>query len=58
MKVTLPITVQNGWPPFKTLVEHGMEQSKEDPCVFRKVVEGYLLLIEVVHVNGIHFGGG
>ena len=31
----------------------GMEQSKTDPCMFRKVVDGEVTLIVYVHVDGL-----
>ena len=31
--------------------EHGMEQCRADPCVYRKIVEGVVKLILVVHVD-------
>ena len=35
-----------------TLVdEHGMKQCQADPCVYRKIVEGVVKLILVVHVD-------
>ena len=37
--------------------EHGMEQSRADPCVYRKVVEGLVKLILVVHVDDILVSG-
>ena len=38
----------------KTIVdEHDMEQCKSDPCVFRKVVDGVVKLIVVIHVDDI-----
>ena len=37
--------------------EHDMEQCKSDPCVFRKVVDGVVELIVVVHVDDILVGG-
>ena len=38
----------------KTMVdEHDMEQCKSDPCVFRKVVDGVVKLIVVIHVDDI-----
>ena len=43
----------------KTMVdEHDMEQCKSDPCVFRKVVDGVVKLIVVVHIDDILVGGG
>ena len=42
----------------QTLVdEHGMEQCRADPCVYRKVVEGVVKLILVVHVDDILVSG-
>ena len=39
---------------FKTMVdEHDMEQCKSDPCVIRKVVDGVVKLIVVIHVDDI-----
>ena len=41
----------------KTMVnEHDMER-KSDPCVFRKVVDGVVKLMVVVHVDDILVGG-
>ena len=38
----------------QTLVdEHGMEQCRADPCVYRKIVKGVVKLILVVHVDDI-----
>ena len=38
----------------QTLVdENGMEQCRADPCVFRKIVEGVVKLILVVHVDDV-----
>ena len=42
----------------QTLVdENGMEQCRADPCVFRKIVEGVLKLILVVHVDDVLVSG-
>ena len=42
----------------QTLVdEHGMEQCRADPCVYRKIVEGVVKLIFVVHVDDIIVSG-
>ena len=35
----------------KLVVKHGMEQSKADPCVFRKIVKGVVVLILTVPVD-------
>ena len=37
--------------------EHGMEQCRADPCVYRKTVEGVVELILVVHVDDILVSG-
>ena len=38
----------------QTLVdEHGLEQCRADPCVYRKIMEGVVKLILVVHVGDI-----
>ena len=37
--------------------EHGMEQCRADPCVYRKIVEGVVKLILVVHVDDILVSG-
>ena len=37
--------------------EHGMEQCRADPCVYRKIVEGVVKLILVVHVDAILVSG-
>ena len=34
-----------------------MEQCRADPCVYRKIVEGVVKLILVVHVDGILVSG-
>ena len=42
----------------QTLVdEHGMEQCRADPCVYRKIVEGVVKLVLVVHVDDILVSG-
>ena len=42
----------------QTLVEeHGMEQCRADPCVYRKIVEGVVKLILVVRVDDILVSG-
>ena len=42
----------------QTLVdEHGMEQCRADPCVYRKIVEGVVKPILVVHVDDILVSG-
>ena len=38
--------------------EHGMEQCRADPCVYRKIVEGVVKPILVVHVDDILVSGG
>ena len=35
------------------LLKIGVEQSKADPCVFRKVVDGEVTLIVCVHVDDL-----
>ena len=37
----------------ETVVEYGMAQCRTDPCVFRRVVDGKVDLIMVVHVDDI-----
>ena len=37
--------------------EHGMEQCRTDPCVYRKIVEGVVKLILVVRVDDIVVSG-
>ena len=37
--------------------EHSMEQCRADPCVYRKIVEGVVKLILVVHVDDIMVSG-
>ena len=42
----------------QTLVdEHGMEQCRADPCVYKNIVEGVVQLILVVHVDDILVSG-
>ena len=42
----------------QTLVdEHGMEQCRADSCVYRKIMEGVVQLILVVHIDGILVSG-
>ena len=44
--------------PCQTLVdEHGMEQFRADPCVYRKIAEGLVKLILVVHVDDVLVSG-
>ena len=44
--------------PCQTLLdEHSMEQCRADPCVYRKIVEGVVKLILVVHVDDILVSG-
>ena len=38
--------------------EHDMEQCRADPCVYRKIAEGVVKLIIVVHVDDILVSGG
>ena len=43
---------------YQTLVdEHGMEQCRADPCVYRKIMEGVVKLILLVHVDDILVSG-
>ena len=39
------------------LVNHGMEQCKADPCVFRKTVNGVVVLVMAVHVDDMAVAG-
>ena len=39
------------------LVNHGMEQCKADPCVFRKIVNGVVVLVLAVHVDDMAVAG-
>lgn len=39
------------------LVKHGMEQCKADPCVFRKIVKGVVVLVLAVHVDDMALAG-
>ena len=41
----------------QTLVDKGTEQCRADPCVYRKIVEGVVKLILVVHVDDILVSG-
>ena len=43
--------------PVETEVQFGMEQSRTDPCVFRKIVDGKVELIMAVHVDDIVLTG-
>ena len=38
------------------LIEHGFEQGKADPCVFRKVVDGAVVMIVGVYVDDLLIG--
>ena len=38
-------------------MKHGMEQCKTDPCVFRKIRDGKLVMILAVHVDDIAVAG-
>ena len=40
-----------------TLIEHGFEQCKADPCVFRKVVDGAVVMIAGVYVDDLLIEG-
>ena len=40
-----------------TLIEHGFEQCKADPCVFRKVVDGAVVMIVGVYVDDLLMEG-
>ena len=40
-----------------TLIEHGFEQCKADPCVFRKVADGAVVMIVGVYVDDLLIGG-
>ena len=37
--------------------EHGMEQCRADPCVYKKIVAGIVKLIIVIHVDDILVSG-
>ena len=39
------------------MMKHGMEQCKTDPCVFRKIRDGKLVMILAVHVDDIAIAG-
>ena len=39
------------------LVNHCMEQCKADPCVFRKIVNGVVVLVLAVHVDDMAVAG-
>ena len=39
------------------LVNHGMEQCKADPCVYRKIVNGVVVLVLAVHVDDMAVAG-
>ncbi|CAN0460352.1 unnamed protein product, partial [Scytosiphon promiscuus] len=41
----------------KFVMRHGMEQCKTDPCVFRKIRDGKVVLILVVHVDDMAVAG-
>ena len=38
-------------------VNHGMEQCKAGPCVFRKIVNGVVVLVLTVHVDDMAVAG-
>ena len=40
-----------------TLIEDGFEQSKADPCIFRKIVDGSVVMIIGVYVDDLLVGG-
>ena len=40
-----------------TLIEHGFEQCKADPCVFRKIVDGAVVMIVDVYMDDLLVGG-
>ena len=40
-----------------TLIEHGFEQCKADPCVSRKVVDGAVVMIVGVYLDDLLIGG-
>ena len=40
-----------------TLIEYGFEQCKADPCVFRKVVDGAVVMIVGIYVDDLLIGG-
>ena len=40
-----------------TLIEDGFEQCKADPCIFRKIVDGVVVMIVSVYVNDLLVGG-
>ena len=40
-----------------TLIADGFEQSKADPCIFRKVVDGVVVMIVGVYVDDLLVGG-
>ena len=42
---------------MKLVTVHGMEECKSDPCVFRLVREGKIVLILAVHVDDIAGAG-
>ena len=37
--------------------EHGMKQCRADPCAYKKIVEGVVNLILVVHVDDVLVSG-
>ena len=40
-----------------TLIADGFEQSKADPCIFRKVIDGVVVMIVGVYVDDLLVGG-
>ena len=40
-----------------TLVENGFEQCRADPCIFRKIVDGVVVLIVGVYADDLQVGG-
>ena len=48
---------QSGHLCADTLIEDGFEQCKADPCVFRKIVDGVVVMIVGVYVDDLLVGG-
>ncbi|CAB1120751.1 unnamed protein product [Ectocarpus sp. CCAP 1310/34] len=48
---------QWGYHAADTLVENGFEPCKADPCVFRKMVDGVVVMIVVIYVDDILVAG-
>ena len=46
-----------GYEAANTLIENGLEQSRADPCIFRKVVDGVVVMIIAIYVDDMLVAG-